>query len=144
MRKLIFMGLILLLMVMPSLGCGKIEPEIRTAYLLDTNDTQGPYRIMAVVTGDLQLSKVLLVYTTDQWKDPNKIKTITMEQVDPSMQDVFQGKIEGQKSGTVISYYILVVDNEKKTTTDPEKMTDNPSKLLPANPKLTYRFRILK
>ena len=133
-------GVCVLFLGITLAGCGEIETQIRTSYPLDTNDTKGPYQVMAVVNGEPGM-KVWLVYTTDNWSDPNNIKVTEMAS---NNVDVFQGKIDGQAANTTISYYILVQSPANKVTTDPEQMTSDPEKLVLLDKDLTYQFRIVK
>ncbi len=129
-------------------GCGKLKTEIvHTAYLRNTEDNVGPYRVLALVVSDSQPLNVFVVYSTDNWKKAHKVK---MEKIS---EDIYAGEIPGQPAGTTIKYFILVDDVDNEITTDPvaikDKISDDNFKALKSkagcssdNP--TYCFQILK
>jgi hypothetical protein len=126
--------LILLLFVglcAPLVGCGKIRTEVlHTAYLRNTDDTEGPYRVMAVVISALQPITVSVVYSIDEWKTQ---KSVEMKKVS---DDVYAGELPGQQPGTTINYYISVIDSEESLTTDPTTVPPNTE-------GISYRFQIV-
>lgn len=142
--RLLFVFSIVCLCASSLLGCGEIETQIRTSYVLDTDDTDGPYQVMAVVASGDQPTGVYLIYSTDKWNDNKKMVVVEMNNVS---QDVYQAKIPGQPAGTTVSYYILVQTPSGKNPTDPADMLTDPadaSKIIPKQKDFTYQFRVLK
>ena len=134
MRYLLFMSL---LFILPLAACGKIQTEIiHTAYLRNTDDTTGPYRVMALVVSDAQPLKVYVIYSTDNWQSK---KQVEMQKVS---EDVFAGEIPGQQAGTTVQYYIWVKDAEENVATDPISLSASPPQA--GRKDLTYRFQIIK
>lgn len=129
-----FLWIFILMIGATSLiGCGQIETEIvRVAYLKNTDDSKGPYQVLAVIQSDLQPLTVTVEYTTDNWKTR---KSVAMTQSDESL---FVGHIPGQKAGTTIRYFISVQDSSEKKITDPLSVPPSPEK------DSTYRFQVVQ
>lgn len=124
---------------------------LETSALLDTDDSDGPYLVYAVVTNDRAPVDVWLVYTSDSWKTVKKQKMERIESGDHQNSVVYQKGISGPfKPETQIEYYILVKDAIEKVTTDPETVLKEAkidlsknTQLIPKEKDNTYRFRIL-
>ena len=111
-------------------ACGKIQTQIlETSVALNTDDTIGPYQVMAAVVSDQVPLQVKLIYFINN--DTSTKQEVEMKQIS---QDVYQGAIPGQPAGTTIEYYIQALDSEKFTTTDPLDAQQQNG--------LTYRFRV--
>ena len=130
-RNSIWVILLFMATTISFTGCGKLQTEIvQTSYLLNTDDTGGPYRVITLVTGDARPITVSVVYSTDSWKTN---KTIEMTEMS---DEVYVGQIPGQPAKTTVNYYITVTDSEDNTSSDPV--------VAPPDAKgSSYRFQIL-
>ena len=125
-------GFVLMAALLLCVGCGDVEPPriLETSVVRNTDDTSGPYQVLAVVLGDRTPLTVSLVYSADGFATSKMIK---MGKVS---DDVFAGGIPGQARGATIEYYIVAEDPGGNRTLDPKVVPPNDN-------SLTYRFRIL-
>jgi hypothetical protein len=117
-----------------AVACGEPPTEIHESSVqLNTDDTKGPYEVMSVVTSGSPSIRVSLIYSIDGWKTK---QSIDMNKIEAVGQDVYRGKIPGQPAGTTVQYYIQVVDQAEKVTTDPTQVP-------PQSKGLSYKFAVL-
>lgn len=130
--KRILPYVVLLAALLPGAGCGDVEPPriLETSVVRNTDDTSGPYQVLAVVIGERTPLVISLIYSADAFATTKTIKMVKVS------EDVFTGGIPGQPSGATIEYYIVAEDSGGNRTLDPKVVP-------PDENALTYRFRIL-
>jgi len=95
-------------------ACADDPPLIVDTTLVgDTRNNQGPYEVASVVRDDGKIDRVELHYAT------SRDGTDTVLPMDPRRGQVYHAGIPGQPADTRVDYWVLAVDNDGNTSTDP-------------------------
>ena len=119
---------IALLVVILAVGCVEEGPPefIEVTRSINTTSAVGPYRVLATVVDDGEVTQVALSYRVDGG-DPIQV---AMDRLEGS---VWRADIPGQPAGSTIDYRLGAVDDDDHETFSPPDTEASPF----------YRFEIL-